>query len=179
MRNHTHVFFCMVQWFILKQFRKKPQLFEDIRINPDCSAVLPFIRCLLLPARTLRTRNSLPNKDKANGIILEKCRRTNSQFLWHEMILKMHSNIPQLEAVRQKPHHKACWCVIWLQCHLQIMFQTGLKTTTWKPFHMQGGKWTEECLMAFYTIVRYRLEWESRSWASQGAALQRRMATKL
>lgn len=31
--------------------------------------------------------------------------------------------------------------------------------------------------MAFYTTVRYRLKWESRSSASQGAALQRRMAT--
>lgn len=37
----------------------------------------------------------------------------------------------------------------------------------------------EECLMAFYTTICYRPEWESRSSAWQGAALQRRMATKL
>lgn len=93
------------------------------------------------------------------------------------------SNISQLEAVREKPHRKPSWCVSWLQCHSQIMFQTGklsqAETTTCKPFHMQGGKWKQECLMAFCTTVCYRLEWESRSSASQGAALQRRMATKL
>lgn len=109
-----------------------------------------------------------------------------SQFFLHEIILKIHLTFHNFKLSESKaPSQTVCR---WLQCHTQIMSRCServfklsqAETASWKPFHMQRGKWMEECLMAFYTTVRYRPEWESRSSASQGAALQRRrMASAL
>lgn len=48
-----------------------------------------------------------------------------------------------------------------------------------KTFSHAGRKMDGGMLNSILPTVRYRLDWESRSPASQGADLQRRMATKL
>lgn len=101
----------------------------------------------------------------------------------HEIILKTHPTIPQLQAVRERSpsRHKLLRCVCWLQIlhsdHDNNVSNwatfTAVKTTTWEPFHMQSGKWMEECSTVSYTTLRYRPELESRSSALRGAALQK------
>lgn len=94
---------------------------------------------------------------------------------------KIYSDNPWLQAVRGRQRSMTAYCAaMFADCRAACKC-TGVSiiTHTSEPFHAQSIKWMEECSVVSYTTVCYRLEWKSRSSASQGAALQRRMVTAL